>query len=117
MLSVWRVADRRASSILLYPEARAALATAARSRRLEPSQAAAATLLVDRLWAGVDRIDVTLSLAHRAGDLAELRALRGYDAVHLASAEALADPETVMVTDDGALRAAARAHGLNTAPD
>ena len=50
-----------------------------------------------------------------AGDLAETHALRGYDAVHLASALAIADDRTVMVTTDRHLRTAARNVGLATA--
>jgi uncharacterized protein len=52
---------------------------------------------------------------HRAGDLAEAHALRGYDAIHLASAEAVANDETVVVTADPQFRAAADRIGLATA--
>ena len=50
-----------------------------------------------------------------AGDLAQARALRGYDAVHLASALRVGDPDVVLVTGVGALLAAAGAEGLATA--
>jgi hypothetical protein len=42
-------------------------------------------------------------------------ALRGYDAVHLASAAAIADDRTVMVTADRHVRTAARDLSLGTA--
>jgi predicted nucleic acid-binding protein len=48
---------------------------------------------------------------HEAGELAEARALRGFDAVHLASA-LQNGPDTVVVTGDKRLAAAARAEGL-----
>jgi hypothetical protein len=39
------------------------------------------------LWVRVRPIDLTERLALRAGELAEAHAVRGYDAIHLASAE------------------------------
>ena len=51
-----------------------------------------------------------------AGELADERALRGYDAVHLASALALGPGETVLVTWDRDLGNAAVGAGLAVAP-
>jgi predicted nucleic acid-binding protein len=50
-------------------------------------------------------------LARHAGDLATQHALRGYDAVHLASALALEGDDILLATWDNALNAAARATG------
>ncbi len=72
--------------------------------------------MLERLWDEVDRIDVSGEIAHRAGNLAEVHALRGYDAVHLASFETVASNDAVFVTFDNGLRAAARAMGLAVAP-
>lgn len=56
-------------------------------------------------------------LAQHAGDLAAERALRGHDAVHLASALALGAGETILVTwDHDHLSSAAVAAGLAAAP-
>jgi len=56
-------------------------------------------------------------LARHAGDLAERHALRGYDAVHLASALAIDVPgELVIATWDGELAAAAVAEGRMVVP-
>jgi predicted nucleic acid-binding protein len=60
-------------------------------------------------------VSATIDLLRRAGDLAETHARRRYDAVHLASIEAIADPETVMVTADHQLRTATLDQGLATA--
>jgi len=49
------------------------------------------------------------------GRLAAAHGLRGYDAVHLASAEALAGRDLVLAAGDRALLAAATALGLATA--
>ena len=55
-------------------------------------------------------IGVDAALARAAGDLAERHALRGYDAVHLASAIAIDDPGLVMATWDRNLAAATARH-------
>jgi predicted nucleic acid-binding protein len=113
---IWDVASRAASSILLYPEGRAALAKARRDRRL--SQAALHVAIEDfeTLWAGIERVLVSVLLATRAGALAHEQGLRGYDAVHLASAETIAAGDIVFVAADQPLLAAARRLGLAVAP-
>jgi hypothetical protein len=47
--------------------------------------------------------------------LAEARQLRGYDAVHLAAADRVHDPDVVVVAGDGALLDAATAEGMKAA--
>ena len=54
-------------------------------------------------------------LARRAAQLAEDHALRGYDAVHLAAAEASSDESLVVVSADLDFCAAASALGLSVA--
>ena len=71
---------------------------------------------LDELNAELLIVGVDGALARRAGDLADERALRGYDAVHLASALALGSGETILVTWDDDLSAAATAEGLAVAP-
>ena len=61
-------------------------------------------------------VGVDEALAQRAGELADERALRGYDAVHLASALALGPGDTILVTWDRDLRNAAVDTGLAVAP-
>jgi predicted nucleic acid-binding protein len=60
------------------------------------------------------QVGVDDALAHDAGELAEALALRGYDAVHLASALALGDEEVALITWDGDLSSAAERMGLAT---
>lgn len=103
------------SSRLLYPEARSAVARAARAGRLNGASMKRSTTLLELLWGDVDRLGLTDGLAHRAGEVAERYGLRGADAVHLASVLEVADPEAVLVTTDGALVEAARASGVATA--
>lgn len=109
---LWTAADVALSSALLYPEGRAALAAGARLRRLELPPARRA---FEQLFTGVDLVAAVPELLRRAGDLAEQQELRGYDAVHLASAEAVADQALVFVCADQRLARAAGALGLDVA--
>ena len=112
--AAWLRATRRVSSLVLYPEARAALARAERMRRIPSQELARVKRRVDEFWEAIDRIQLTAALAGRAGDLAEQNALRAYDAVHLASVASIADRETVLVAADAELIRAARAFGIAT---
>jgi len=61
------------------------------------------------------RLEVSESLVRRAADLAETHRLRGYDAIHLASALLLADRlggETAFGSWDDALDTAAAREGF-----
>lgn len=58
------------------------------------------------------RCPASWGLARQAGELAEEFELRGYDAVHLATALDLGDEDVVLVTWDGALSRAAEKNGL-----
>ncbi len=60
-------------------------------------------------------VGIDASLSRLAGDLAAEHLLRGYDAVHLASALRLGD-RTTLITWDRRLREAAVAAGLAVAP-
>jgi uncharacterized protein len=104
------------ASRLLYPEACAALAAAKRSGRLAARSLRRAVVDLDRFHAELTLIELDGPLTTLAGDLAERHALRGYDAVHLASALAVGDPELVLVSWDRELAAAAASAGLNTSP-
>jgi predicted nucleic acid-binding protein len=69
----------------------------------------------DSLSEGIGLVEVDDVLARRAGELAEVRQLQGYDAVHLAAADRVRDPDVVVVAGDGALPAAAAAEGFSVA--
>lgn len=99
-----------------FVEVRAALAQAARSSRIETE---AHRALVDdfvRDWeSGISFVATDAALLHRAADLAEGFALRGYDAIHLASAERIlrALPGTVFMSFDRTLNRAAKLLGFS----
>jgi predicted nucleic acid-binding protein len=104
-----------AASLLAYPEGRAALAAARRAGRLTPAGHRNAVEDLDATWAELLVVGIDEELARRAGELADEFGLRGYDAVHLASALALG-PATTFTTWDVDLSAAAHESGLAVAP-
>lgn len=112
---VWNEAARVVSTRLLYPEACAAVARANRMERLTNANTAVAIADLDAVVQQIDHIELTGELARTAGQLAHVRGLHGYDAVHLAAAMEVADDDVVMVTGDAELAAAAAAQGLATA--
>lgn len=111
----WDQAENVISARLIYAEARAALAQAARRGRITSDNHDRAVQGLDELVEQMAFVEVDDALVRVAGDLAQEHALRGYDAVHLASALRVGSPDVVLVTGDGALLAAASAEGLATA--
>lgn len=111
-LQLWSEADQVVSVPLLYVEARAALARARRQNRVRGDVYRPVLVRFERLHQEVVRTELGDAVIRRAGELADQRALRGYDAVHLAAAEQLADDEMLFVSADRALCEAARASGM-----
>lgn len=109
---IWETASSASSTHLTLVETRSALARAIRSRRLSPLRGSRAKAEADGFLSELHLIPVEPPLLARAAEVAETHALRGYDAVHLASALSLGDPEIVFVTWDVELRRAARAERL-----
>jgi predicted nucleic acid-binding protein len=105
-------AEIAATSVLAYPEARAALARRWRERSLTPASHRRARTALDADWPRVLSLDVGEALARQAGDLAEHHRLRGLDALHLASylviAQEFAGEEVRFSSADKALVRAAR---------
>lgn len=111
----WDRADRVVSVRLAHVEARAALAHAARIGRISPHQLRSTTQDLDNLLSQLALVDIDDDLISEAGDLAEMQALRAYDAVHLAAAWRINDRDVVVVAGDRALLAAAKTVGLAVA--
>ncbi|MBI2237891.1 MAG: type II toxin-antitoxin system VapC family toxin [Actinobacteria bacterium] len=115
--ATWDEAALQATSRLTYPEARAALASAARAGRLTRAGLRAAKEELETRWAQLLVIEAGEGVARAAGDLSERHALRGYDAVHLASAlEATEGGQLLFVCWDRGLGRAAVDSGLAVAP-
>jgi predicted nucleic acid-binding protein len=112
--AIWDGAARGITSRLTYAEARAALAAAWRLRRLTPDAHMDAKGMLEEWLDEMQVIDATSSVVHEAGDLAERYALRGYDAIHLASALGYGAPLTFATWDED-LAVAARTTGMEVA--
>lgn len=110
---IWDTADVVAAASLIIVEARAALAAAERSGRLRPADHLTAKAELVRLLAELTVVEVTETLVAMAADLADEEGLRGYDAVHLASAVTI--DATVLSSADTALCDAAGRRGLHVA--
>jgi uncharacterized protein len=112
---LWGTAFPAISSILSYPEGRAALAAALRGGRLTATSYRRALQDFESLQGELSLIGIDIELAREAGALAEKFALGGYDAVHLASALQTGSDIT-LVSWDYDLRRAAAENGCSIAP-
>lgn len=112
---LWDDADAVVTTRLSYAEAAAALAQALRLARLTERSYRAAMQILDQLWDEFEVVEVNDRIVRRAAQLAYTCALRGYDAVHCASAEQLDDSDLVVATGDRKLLAACLSLGMATA--
>lgn len=112
-------AETLAASVVAYPEARATFArlkaqgisTEAKHRQR------LAQLNLD--WESLLRIELVPAVVRTAGDLADVHGLRGFDAIHLASALWLKEKTSMplcFAVFDQRLRAAAERAGLVIVP-
>ena len=113
---LWDGCDAAVSSRLAYPEVRAALAAAGRAGRLSPTDQDRAESLWEEFWAATRVVELTGPVTAQAGTLASVHALRGADAVPLASALAIGASEVIFAVWDQRLQTGARAAGVQTAP-
>jgi len=111
---LWESAYPLVSSVLAYPEGRSALSIARRTNRLSPQDHEGALKAFEELHEELISFGVDEQLAQAAGHHATEFGLRGYDAVHLATALGLSE-EVVFVTWDEDLARAADSAGLATA--
>jgi uncharacterized protein len=112
---LWDAADAVATSRLLFVEAAAAMAQATRLHRLRESHRRSAVRLLEQLWREFDVVEVDAIVMRRAAEVAHLCQLRGYDAMHCASAEQLDDADLVVASGDQHVVGACQQLGLATA--
>ena len=112
-------AEITATSIITIAEANAALARAARMKNISHQTGEAAGRLLREQWPRTIKTPITERTVARAAELAWALGLRGYNAVHLASAElwqiSLGIPVR-LVTYDNQLAVGARQLGLDVLP-
>jgi uncharacterized protein len=114
--SLWDGCDAAVASRLAYPEVCAALAAAGRNHDLDQRDVDEAGRAWDGYWAATRPVELTASVEQTAGRLARQHGLRGADAVHLASALALGEPDLIVAVWDRRLHEAAEAVGARVAP-
>ncbi len=114
--TLWDGCDAAVSSRLAYPEVRAALAAAGRDHRLDAEGQQQAEAGWEEYWAATRPVELTAAITTHAGQLAGEHALRGADAVHLASALALGAGEALFAVWDQRLRSGAEMAGVQLAP-
>ena len=113
---LWDGCDAAVASRLAYPEVCAALAAAGRNHDLTERELIAARRAWGEYWAAIRPVELTTAVGQHAGRLTRSHALRGADAVHLASALAVSDSDLVMAVWDRRLHQGARSAGLRVAP-
>ena len=79
-------ADSVATSVVAYAEAKPAFARRLRENSITTEEHRQIVAALDSDWIEYERLIVTEAIAYSAGQIAEQHALRGYDAIHLASA-------------------------------
>ena len=86
VVQLMRSSSLLTSSRVAYPEVRAAMARALRVERITEVEHGRMIRELAADWRGIERLTPDEALALRAGDLTYRYALRGFDAIHLASA-------------------------------
>ncbi|OLT52258.1 type II toxin-antitoxin system VapC family toxin [Cellulosimicrobium sp. CUA-896] len=126
---LWNRADVVATSRLSDTELRAALAAGLRAGVLDAAEHAEAIAAWESLWPALHVVEVTSRVAAQASVLLDgtgpggttgahgpTAALRSNDAVHVASALAVAHDDTLVAAWDPVVAAGARGQGLRVVP-
>jgi predicted nucleic acid-binding protein len=113
---LWNGCDAALSSRLAYPEVCAALAAASRDHDISERGLDDALAAWDELWAAARPVELSPAVEQLACSLARAHALRGADAVHVASALSIGSPDLILAAWDRRLHAGATAAGLAVAP-
>jgi uncharacterized protein len=113
---LWDGCDAALSSRLAYVEVCAALSASRRNADLSESGLKSALASFETFWSSVRAVELTQHIQIHAGQLARQHALRGADAVHLAGALAVGDPQLLIAVWDRRLAAGAQLSGLAVSP-
>ena len=112
--------DQVCTHLIAYAELRAALARAERENRIKPEQKLQIIEAMEVDWQTFNVIQPMETSVRRAGWLCDQFALRGFDSIHLAAAEAISlsvmQGTTQFASFDRKLNKAAYALGLSVLP-
>ncbi len=114
--AAWLAAHQAFASRLATVEVGAALEAARRNHEITEQHLPVAHGVEQKIRNRILSLELTESIESSARELVTRHALSGADAVHLASALALEDPQLVFATWDRRLHAAAHAEGLHVVP-
>lgn len=103
---LWRLAERRVSSVVVWPEAASALAKAHRLGRLDDDGLRDSIADLERVINECELRNVDRECAESAAGVALRLGLRGFDAVHVDTALQLGGEDFVAVTGDRAMASA-----------
>jgi len=98
--AAWDEAPYVVSSAIAFVEVHAALAQARRQGRLDDISHRRAIADFDPIWEDMVQVPVDGAVIRHAATLSASHALRGYDAVHCATALAVASDDFVAVSGD-----------------
>jgi len=110
----WDDADVVVTSRLTYVETATALAQARRLDRISSRTHRASLRALDALWAEIAAVEIDDQLVRDAAELTRRYSLRGYDAVHCASARQLTADDLVAAAGDRQLLQAWLEIGVDT---
>ncbi|MGB3676207.1 MAG: type II toxin-antitoxin system VapC family toxin [Candidatus Nanopelagicales bacterium] len=113
-LRFWNDCDQLVSNSVVSVEATAALAQARRSSRITDAQLRAARAQLDELLLDISAIDLNPGLLARACQFTVDLNLRGYDAIHCATAHSVSDEGFVAASGDAELLEAWHALSIST---
>jgi uncharacterized protein len=114
--ALWDASTEVISSVLAYPEVRAALSAAHRAGRIDSEQLDQVEDEWEAYWSGVRPVDLSDLIARIAAQECRTHGLGGADGVHLASALVAVEAGVLVVTWNRRLSAGSRAAGLLVAP-
>ena len=114
--ALWDGCDAAVSTRLAYPKVRAALAAAVPAHRLDPDARRHAEVAWEEFWSATRAVELTEMITAHAGQLAGEHALRGADALHLASVLAIGPADTLFAVWDQRLRSGAEMTAVQVAP-
>lgn len=101
--SIWEEASEIVTSRTTYVEAQAAVAAAERAKRINADQAKSARKRLDEMWRDAFVVEVGADLMYAAAACAREYGLRGFDAIHCASAMTVGGVDVLAVSGDKAL--------------
>ncbi|MCA5894398.1 type II toxin-antitoxin system VapC family toxin [Isoptericola sp. NEAU-Y5] len=116
--ALWNRADLVVTSRVSDTEVRAALAAGERAGVIDPLTRRRGVGRWDELWPAIAILEVSPQVSADAADLIATCPvpLRGADALHVASALALAHDDTVVAAWDAGVAGGARSRGLRVLP-